>query len=157
LALDLESGGLNYNESLIDIENKQGARSPGLKGIRDPINEVEDEHLDATNEQYQQDTVSADRRSGKSLNKAMLRGAGPSHSPSNNHSGQTSNRLREHLDNHMADSGSEGYSDAASLMGKKRGPTLTQQLKQSTLQNNRKVTGATSIRSLIRSAATRDK
>jgi len=153
LALDLESGGLNYNESLIDIENKQGARSPGLKGIRDPINEVEDEHLDATNEQYQQDTVSADRRSGKSLNKATLRGAGPSHSPS----GQTSNRLREHLDNHMADSGSEGYSDAASLMGKKRGPTLTQQLKQSTLQNNRKVTGATSIRSLIRSAATRDK
>jgi len=62
LALDLESGGidgLNYNESLIDIENKQGARSPGLKGISDPINEVEDEHLDATNEQYQQDTASA--------------------------------------------------------------------------------------------------
>ena len=53
LALDLESGGLNYNESLIDIDNKQGGRSPGLKGIRDPINEVEDEHLDATNEQYQ--------------------------------------------------------------------------------------------------------
>lgn len=153
MALDLESGGLNYNESLIDIENKQGAKSPGLKGIRDPINEVEDEHLDATNEQYQQDAVSADRRSGKSLNKTMMRGAGPSQPTS----GQTSNRLREHLENQMADSGSEGYSDAASLMGKKRGPTLTQQLKQSMLQNNKKVAGATSIRSLIRSAATREK
>jgi len=89
----------------------------------------------------------------------MLRGAGPSHSPSNGvlSGGQTSNRLREHLDNQMADSGSENYSDAASLMGKKRGNNLTQQLKQSMLQNNKKVTGATSIRSLIRSAATRDK
>ena len=45
MAFDGESGGLNYNESLMDIENRRAH----AEGIKDPINE-EDENMDGTND-----------------------------------------------------------------------------------------------------------
>lgn len=142
LQIDIE-GNLAHNQSL-DMQDKLSQKSPGMRskrsGVRDTIPEEEP------------DSGAASRFSKKTVTKGIISGQGL-------RSNQTLAQGGEQ------DYGSEATSQVPSpslksLMKAKHGGldpnSITNELKESMKQNQKKVKGTTSIKNLIRSAATRN-
>ena len=155
-SLLVETSGMVHNQS-IDVNpdgmseggNSPGMRSQRLRGIHDPIEEEHDEQIEEGSGPH--DSASISKRSG-------VKSVGKSSKMKVNFNGMPSVMSNQTLKNgaekeeHFTGTGSER--SKPSLRASKNADPGS--LKDSIRQNNRKVTGASNIKSLIRSAATRD-
>jgi hypothetical protein len=154
-SLLVDTSGMVHNQS-IDVNpegmseggNSPGMRSQRLRGIHDPIEEEHDEQIEEGSGPH--DSASISKRSG-------VKSVGKSSKMKVNFNGMPSVMSNQTLKNGAVEK-EEQYTGSErsklSLRASKNADPGS--LKDSIRQNNRKVTGASNIKSLIRSAATRD-